>query len=124
MKTLLATLATCAVLSFDASADAASLGSIQGMVQINSGSGFHQVAGATEVSPGTSVMAAPGASAEIRYSDDCRIPVSSGLVEVVAPIPPCRPPVLPAIQGGTMVGADPDAFIRSQLLRDKRDSSN
>jgi hypothetical protein len=86
MKTLLATLATCAVLSFDASADAASLGSIQGMVQINSGSGFHQVAqvsqvaGSAELAPGNSVMVAAGASAEIRYSDDCRIPVRPGSV--------------------------------------------
>src|SRR5271167_2346729 len=75
MKALLASLAACAVFSFGASAGAASLVSIHGAVQINSGSGFHQVAGSAELAPGNSVMVAPGASAEIRYSADCRIPV-------------------------------------------------
>jgi hypothetical protein len=123
MKALLASLATCAaVFSFDASAGAASLVSIQGAVQINSGSGFHQVAAAAELAPGNSVMVAAGASAEIRYSDDCRIPVRPGSVAVVARFSPCRPPpILTAVQGGTLVGADPDTFVRSQLLRDNGD---
>jgi hypothetical protein len=68
-------------------------------------------------------MVAPGASAEIRYSDDCRIPVRPGSVEVVARLSPCRPPpIVTAIQGGTLLGADPNTFVRSQLLRDTRDS--
>jgi hypothetical protein len=115
MKALLASLATCAaVFSFDASAGAASLVSIQGAVQINSGSGFHQVAAAAELAPGNSVMVAAGASAEIRYSDDCRIPVRPGSVAVVARFSPCRPPpILTAVQGGTLVGADPDTFVRT-----------
>jgi hypothetical protein len=128
MKTLLASLATCAaVFSFSASAGAASLVSIKGAVQINTGSGFHQVAqvvGSAELAPGNSVMVAAGASAEIRYSDDCRIPVRPGSVEVVARFSPCRPPsTVTAIQGGTLVGADPDTFVRSQILRDNRDPS-
>jgi len=125
MKTLLSSLATCAVvLSFGASAGAASLVSIKGAVQINSGSGFHQVAGSAELAPGNSVMVAPGASAEIRYSDDCRITVRPGSVQVVARFSPCQPPpILNALQGGgTLVGADPDTFVRSQILRDNRDS--
>jgi hypothetical protein len=124
MKTLLASLATCsAVFSFSASAGAASLVSIKGAVQINTGSGFHQVAGSAELAPGNSVMVAAGASAEIRYSDDCRIPVRPGSVEVVARFSPCRPPpTATAVQGGTLVGADPDTFVRSQILRDNRDS--
>lgn len=81
--------AAVSALSFDGSAIAATLTSIQGAVKINSGSGFSQVAGATEVPPGTSVMAAPGASAEIVYPDGCRIPVRPGSVEVVSPISPC-----------------------------------
>jgi hypothetical protein len=67
-------------------------------------------------------MVAAGASAEIRYSDDCRIPVRPGSVEVVARFSPCRPPpTVTAVQGGTLVGADPDTFVRSQILRDNRD---
>jgi hypothetical protein len=103
---------------FDASAGAASLVSIQGAVQINSGSGFHQVAAAAELAPGNSVMVAAGASTEIRYSDDCRIPVRPGSVAVVARFSPCRPP---PIVSGTLVGTDPDTFVRSQLLRDNGD---
>jgi hypothetical protein len=125
MKTLLLSLATCAVVfSFGASAGAASLVSIKGAVQINSGSGFHQVAGSAELAPGNSVMVASGASAEIRYSDDCRIPVGAGSVQVVARLSPCQPPpILNALQGGTLLfGADPDTFVRSQILRDNRDS--
>jgi hypothetical protein len=124
MKALLASLATCAaVFSFSASAGAASLVSTKGAVQINSGSGFHQVSGSAELAPGNSVMVPPGASAEIRYSDDCRIPVRPGSVEVVARFSPCRPPpIVTAVQGGTLVGADPDTFVRSRILRDNRDS--
>jgi hypothetical protein len=113
-----------AVFLFDASAGATSLVSIKGAVQINNGSGFHEVTGSAELAPGNSVMVAPGASAEIRYSDDCRIPVRPGSVEVVARLSPCRPPpIVTAIQGGTLVGADPDTFVRSQLLRDNRDAA-
>jgi hypothetical protein len=124
MKTLLTCLATCAaVLSFGASAGAASLVSIKGAVQIDNGSGFHQVAGSAELAPGNFVMVAAGASAEIRYSDDCRITVRPGSVEVVARLSPCRPPpILNAIQGGSLFGADPDIFVRSQILRDNRDT--
>jgi hypothetical protein len=124
MKALLASLAACAaVFSFDASAGATSLVSIKGAVQINSGSGFHQVAGSAELAPGNSVMAAAGASAEIRYSDDCRIPVKPGSIEVIARLSPCRPrPVVNVVQGGTLFGADPDTFVRSQILRDNGDS--
>jgi hypothetical protein len=68
---------------------AASLVSIYGGVRANSGSGFHQVGDGAQVASGTSVMAAPGGSAEILYSDGCRIPVRPGVVEVVAPISPC-----------------------------------
>jgi hypothetical protein len=77
------------IFGFDAPSNAATLASIHGAVQVNSGSGFHAVAGTAEVAPGASVMAASGASAEILYSDGCRIPVKPGAVAVVAPVSPC-----------------------------------
>ena len=92
MRTLYTSVAICAAIvgsSFDASAIAATLDSIQGTVQVNSGAGFHKVAKAAQVAPGASIMAAPGASAQILYSDGCRIPVTPGSVAVVAPISPC-----------------------------------
>jgi hypothetical protein len=39
---------------------------------------------------------------------------------VVARLPPCRPPpILNALQGGTLVGADPDTFVcaTTEMLR-------
>jgi hypothetical protein len=90
MKALLAFAASVvSFFSFGALSFAATLASIQGTIQVNSGSGFHQVAGAADVAPGTSVMAAPTSSAEIVYSDGCRTPVEPGSVVVVAPISPC-----------------------------------
>jgi hypothetical protein len=92
MRTIYTSLAICAAIvgsSFDAYAIAATLDSIQGTVQVNSGAGFHKVAKPAQVAPGASIMADPGASAQILYSDGCRIPVKPGSVAVVAPISPC-----------------------------------
>lgn len=78
------------VIAIDASAFAATtVTSIQGPLQVNTGSGFHQVSGSAQVPAGASVMVAPGGSGEILYSDGCRIPVRPGSVTVVAPISPC-----------------------------------
>jgi hypothetical protein len=81
--------AAVSVLAFDASAVAATLTSIQGQVRVNSGSGFHQVSQMEEVAPGTSIMVSSGGSAEVLYSDGCRMPAEPGLVVTVAPISPC-----------------------------------
>jgi hypothetical protein len=92
MRTLYTSVAICAAIvgsSFDASAIAATLDSIQGTVQVNSGAGFHKVAKPAQLAPGASIMADPGASAQILYSDGCRIPVTPGAVAVVAPVSPC-----------------------------------
>jgi hypothetical protein len=92
MKALSFSVGMCAAFvasSFDSSAIAAVLDSVQGTVQVNTGSGFRKVAAAAQVAPGTSIMADPGASAQIVYSDGCRIPVRPGSVAVVAPISPC-----------------------------------
>jgi hypothetical protein len=92
MRTLCSSVVICAVIttfSVNTSAIAATLDSVQGTVQVNSGAGFHKVSGAAQVAAGASIMADPGASAQILYSDGCRIPVRPGSVAVVAPISPC-----------------------------------
>jgi hypothetical protein len=92
MKALSFSVGICATVvasSFGSSAIAAVLDSVQGTVQVNTGAGFRKVAAAAQVAPGTSIMADPGASAQIVYSDGCRIPVRPGSVAVVAPISPC-----------------------------------
>src|ERR1700674_3963241 len=103
-------------LAVGTSAGAATLISIQGPVQINSGAGFHQVSGAAQVRPGTSIMVGPGGSAEVLYSDGCRMPAGPGSVVTVAPISPCAQgadlPVRQAAPPGAAPGSyyDPTAY--------------
>jgi hypothetical protein len=77
------------VIALNTAAFAATVNSIEGPLQVNTGSGFHQVSGTTQVAPGGSVMVGPRGKAEILYSDGCRIPVTPGSVAVVAPVSPC-----------------------------------
>ena len=76
-------------LAFSSSAFAATVNSIEGVLQVNAGSGFKKVARSAEVAPGGSVMVSPEGKAEILYSDGCRIPLGAGSVAVVAPVSPC-----------------------------------
>ena len=76
-------------LSLCTSAFAAQVTSIEGVLQVNTGSGFQKIARSTEVAPGGSVMVSPEGKAEILYSDGCRIPLGAGSVAVVAPVSPC-----------------------------------
>jgi hypothetical protein len=77
------------IFAFNASAIAATVIPTQGPLQVNSGSGFHPVSGPVQLQPGGSVMAGPGGSGEILYSDGCRIPVRPGALSIVAPVSPC-----------------------------------
>jgi hypothetical protein len=116
------------------SAGAASLASIQGSVKVNSGSGFHEVAGTAQVAPGTSVMVAPGGRADILYSDGCRIPVRPGAVQVVAPVSPCAlgqagPGQVPQSQGNTiydalLAGAVIGGSITAGVLSERNNSNS
>jgi hypothetical protein len=92
MRTLCSSVAICAAIAgflVSTAAIAATLDSVQGTVRVNSGAGFHKVSGTAQVAAGASIMADPGSSAQILYSDGCRIPVGPGSVAVVAPISPC-----------------------------------
>jgi hypothetical protein len=89
VKTLRYLVLGVSTLAIDTSAFAATLTSIQGLVRVNVGNGFHRVTGSREVYPGASVMAALESSAEIVYPDGCRIPVTAGAVVGVAPVSPC-----------------------------------
>jgi hypothetical protein len=77
------------VIALNTAAFAATVTSIKGLLQVNTGSGFHQVSGTAQVASGGSVMVGPGGKGEILYSDGCRIPVTPGSVAVVAPVSPC-----------------------------------
>ena len=97
---------TTSMLALNVNAFAATVSQIVGPLQVNTGSGFHQVTGSAEVAAGGSVMVAPGGKGEILYSDGCRIPVTPGSLAVVAPVSPCAQgadlglPVAPAVAGG------------------------
>ena len=54
-----------------------------GAVFINAGSGFTQIAGPTEVAPGTSVLVAWDGSAEIRYASCPTVAVQPGQIAIV-----------------------------------------
>jgi hypothetical protein len=89
MKALRYFIIATSTLAFNAAAFAATVTSIEGPLQVNTGSGFHRVSRTAQVAPGGSVMVGPGGKAEILYSDGCRIPVTPGAVAVVAPVSPC-----------------------------------
>jgi hypothetical protein len=89
MRMLRCVVAASAILAFDGSAFAATVTAIAGPLQVNTGSGFHKVAGSAEVAPGSSVMVEPAGKAQITYTDGCKVPVNPGAIAVVAPVSPC-----------------------------------
>jgi hypothetical protein len=70
-------------------AHAATVNATQGQVLLNLGQGYKQVIGSSEAAPGAIVVANPGGSAQIVYSDGCSITVTPGMVYTIAPQSPC-----------------------------------
>ncbi len=68
---------------------AATLEGIQGTVLVDHGSGYGIVSGPAELNPGDSVIANPGAAAQVVYGDGCNVPVQPGSVVAVAGQFPC-----------------------------------
>jgi hypothetical protein len=68
---------------------AATVDSVKGKVLINRGEGFQQVTSGTQANAGDRLMAGPGASAKLVYSDRCQISVVPGRVVSVGKQPPC-----------------------------------
>jgi hypothetical protein len=77
-------------LSVGAPARAAVLDGIQGQVLINRGAGYRLAKGPTELKPGDSIIANPGGSAVVSYTDGCNVPVAAGSVVAVADASPCN----------------------------------
>lgn len=72
-------------------AEAASISVLKGRVTLNTGTGFQDVQGTVSARPGASVLASPGALAEIVYDNGCHAMVASGAVVAVAENPTCAP---------------------------------
>jgi hypothetical protein len=79
-----------ATISFSAASMAATVTNIQGSVFVNTGTGFQPVTGSVQAGPGATVMASPGGSAKIIYSD-CVVRVDPGMVVTITESP-CAPP--------------------------------
>jgi hypothetical protein len=76
-------------LAVSPSAHAATVNAMQGQVLLNLGQGYKQVSGSSEAGPGAIVVANPGGSAQVVYSDGCSITVTPGMVYTIAPQSPC-----------------------------------
>lgn len=83
-------LALIAVISFNTSALAATVNASQGQVLVNAGQGYRLVEGSTQLDPGATVVANPGASAQVVYPDGCAVTVQPGSVYVIATQSPCQ----------------------------------
>jgi len=75
--------------AFSTSSHAAVVNATQGQVLVNQGSGYQQVAGSIEASPGATVVVNPGGAAQIVYPDGCSVAVQPGSVYTIAPQSPC-----------------------------------
>jgi hypothetical protein len=83
-------LALAAAISFEAAAVAATVRAVQGQVLVNSGQGYRLVDGSTQLDPGGTVVANPGAIAEVVYGGGCTVTVQPGSVYLIAAQPPCQ----------------------------------
>jgi len=123
MKTLKCLLVTTATIAFNATTFAANVVPIEGPLVIpmdgsllvNSGSGFQQLAGPSQVAPGGSVMVRPGGKGEIVYTDGCRVPVTPGALAQIEPVSPCAQGadfgVAPAAYGGYTTPCCGDSWL-------------
>lgn len=115
-----------------ASAQAAMLVDVKGNIKVNRGNGFEKAASELVVKPGYKLMAAPGASAKVVYSNGVAFKLQSGRVmtvmtdelakirstamyqePVVAPVPPIPTPLVIGglvAAGGLGIAAAAGAF--------------
>lgn len=68
---------------------AATVTSLQGQVLVNTGNGYRPLTGSAELPIGASVVANPGALAQVSFPDGCGVQISPGSVFTVGQISPC-----------------------------------
>jgi hypothetical protein len=91
-------------LSVGTPARAAVLDGINGQVMVKRGGTYRLVKGPMELKPGESVVANPGGSAVISYTDGCNVPVAADSVVAVSEASPC------AVSQGPALSDSPEAF--------------
>jgi hypothetical protein len=99
VSALVCALAVCNV------ASAATVDAVQGKVSVNSGNGFKPVPNGAVVKSGDRVMASPGGSAVVNYSNGCFSNVLAGTVVTVIELPDCTTGKLAPDVTGYVVGA-------------------
>jgi hypothetical protein len=82
-------LALIAALSLAGPARAATVNAVQGQVLVNAGQGYRLVDGTVTLGPGATVVANPGAVANVVYPGGCTVTVQPGSVYRVAGQAPC-----------------------------------
>ena len=90
MRIASVSLALIAAVAFAAAAHAATVRAVQGQVLVNAGQGYRLVDGSTQLEPGGTVVANPGAIAEVVYGGGCTVTVQPGSVYLVASQSPCQ----------------------------------
>lgn len=97
---------------------AATVTSLQGQTLVNRGAGFQQLAGVTEVPPGSQVVVNPGGLGQVIYPDGCAVAVNPGNVYTVLPASPCAtgqgPSINPYAIGAAVLGGTVGAIVFSQ----------
>ena len=111
------------VVAFSSSglASAATVNALQGQVLVNSGQGYRLVDGSTQLGPGATVVANPGAVAQVVYGGGCSVTVQPGSVYLVAAQAPCQAgessqTAAPAAQGGSWVSGSTALLIGGGLV--------
>jgi hypothetical protein len=72
-------------------AQAATVTVIQGEALLSHGNGYEAIRGASNLVPGDTVVAKPGSSAKITFSNGCTVFLGMGMVFSVPAEPPCGP---------------------------------
>lgn len=82
-------IALLALISLNAHVHAATVRAVQGQVLVNSGQGYRLVDGSIQLGPGATVVANPGALAQVVYPSGCTVTVQPGSVYLIASEEPC-----------------------------------
>lgn len=90
MKSLLLAGVMASALASPSALEAATLTGIAGAIFVSQGAGYMPVKKPMKVNPGDSILANPGAGAQVVFDDGCVVEVQPGKVFVVGHVSPCQ----------------------------------
>jgi hypothetical protein len=95
-------------------AQAATVTVIQGEALLSHGSGYEAFRGSSDLAPGDTVVAKPGSSAKITFSNGCTVFLGMGMVFSVPAEPPCGPGAAPDNPGATTASTQVNRALPAQ----------